>query len=183
MPIAPAWCLTDKELIVAPFPQNVKAYLLRKANARSLATVPEVAAAFKEGDEPLILAYCDTPKLFELIYPFVPMIAQTASAELRRAGFDVDVSVLPSARAIGPHLRPGVATVRRTKTGIELTERKTLPGGSLGASAPVLAGFMVPAVHSARAAAQRTQSTNNVFQIALRDARLRGRPRRTSAGL
>lgn len=165
VPFAPAWCLTDKELIVAPFPQNIKAYLSRDAKARSLATVPEVAAAF-EGGGPLLLAYCDTPKLFELLYPFVPMIGQPASAELRRAGLDVNVAILPSARAIGPHLRPGVTAVRRTKAGIELVEHQSLPCGSLGSSAPFVAGLMIPAVHSARAAAQRTQSMNNVAQMA-----------------
>ena len=30
-PVAPSWCLTDKELIVALFPQNVKAYLVAGA--------------------------------------------------------------------------------------------------------------------------------------------------------
>jgi hypothetical protein len=136
VPFAPAWCLTEKELVVALFPQNVKAYLSRDAKSRSLATVPEVAAALKAGDGPLALGYCDTPKLFELFYPFVPMIGQVALSELRREGLDLNVSIIPSAKAITPHLTPGVTSVRRTKAGIEVNSRQTLPGG--GAMLPML---------------------------------------------
>ena len=136
VPFAPAWCLTDKELIVALFPQNVKAYLSRDAKYRSLATSPEVAAALKAGDGPLVLGYCDTPKLFELVYPFVPMIGQVILSELRREGIDMNVAMIPSAKAIAPHLTPGVMSVRRTKAGIEMSSRQTLPGG--GAMLPLM---------------------------------------------
>ena len=131
MPFAPAWCLTEKELVVALFPQNVKAYLSHDAKFRSLATAPEVAAVLKAGDGPLMLGYCDTPKLFELFYPFVPMIGQAALGELRREGIDLNVAMIPSARAIAPHLRPGVMSVHRTKSGIEMSSRQTLPGGGM----------------------------------------------------
>ena len=42
-PLAPAWCLTEKELIVSTFPQNIKSYLLRGKDFQSLAAVPDVA--------------------------------------------------------------------------------------------------------------------------------------------
>jgi hypothetical protein len=39
--------------------------------------------------------------------------------------------VLPSAPAIGRHLRPAVTTIRRTSDGIELCSRASLPGGGV----------------------------------------------------
>ena len=171
-PLAPAWCLTEKELVAAPFPQNIKAYLSRSGDFQSLAKAPEVAALFQSADGPIMLSYCDTRKVFELVYPFVPMIAQVALGELSRQGIDLDVSILPSAGAIGRHLRPAVTVLRRSGTteggtGIELLSRQSVPGGSIGSTAPVGVALLLPAVRSARGAARRAASTNNLKQIAL----------------
>jgi len=75
IPLAPAWCLTGDELVVAPFPQNVKAFLNRGADHRSLAEVARVAGLFGDDGGPVMLTYYDTKALFELFYPMVPMFA------------------------------------------------------------------------------------------------------------
>ncbi len=167
-PLAPSWCLTEDALIVATFPQNIKAYLSRGPQFESLATVGEVAPLLQSAGGPTMLAYCDTPRLFEMVYPLVPFVAQVALGEMSREGMiDLDVSILPSAAAIGKHLRPSVAIVRRTEAGIELTSRQSFPGGNVGATAPVGVALLLPAVQAARHAARRTQSMNNLKQIAL----------------
>jgi type II secretory pathway pseudopilin PulG len=56
---------------------------------------------------------------------------------------------------------------RRTEGGFEVLTRQTLPGGSVGAVAPIAAGFALPAVQAARQAAGRSQSMNNLKQIGL----------------
>jgi len=166
-PLAPAWCLTEKELVVAAFPQNVKAFLSREASAGSLASVPEVAAAMTSADPPIVLCYNDTPKIFELVYPLAPFFAQAISAEMQRGGINISVDLLPSAPAVAKHLRPGVTTVCRTAAGVECTTRQTLPGGNVGATAPVTVALLMPAVQSSRGTAKRVQSMNNMKQIAL----------------
>jgi hypothetical protein len=142
-PFAPSWCLTDKELIVALFPQNVKAYLSRGADFQSLAAAPEVAELLKSEGGPVIVGYQDTPELFRLIYPIVQIAAKFMLGELRREGIDVDLSILPSAASINKHLRPAVKAVRRTKDGIEVTVKQSLPGSGAGALLP-LAVNLVP---------------------------------------
>ncbi len=165
--VAPAWCLTEKELIVAAFPQNVKAYLSRDPSVKSLATAPEVAELFASGNPPVMLSYADTGEIFRLLYPFAPMLAQVASEEFSREGVELNASILPSAAAISPHLRPTVSAVRRTEAGIEMIARQTLPGGNIGTAAPVAVSLLLPAVQSARGAARRAASMNNLRQIAL----------------
>jgi len=166
-PFAPAWCLTEKEFVVALFPQNVKAYLARSDDRKSLAARPEVASLFHHGSGPAMLFYQDTPELLKLAYPLVQMFAQMGTSQLQREGIDIDVSLLPSVKSILPHLRPGVTAVRRTDEGIELSSRQSLPGGSIAASAPVMAGMLIPTAISERKSARRARSMGHLKQLAL----------------
>lgn len=130
-PVAPAWCITDKYLIVSLFPQTIKANLERQSGTtgkRSLAEVPVVAKQLG-GSGPSVLAYQDTPGLFKLSYPLVQIFVQFACSELQRQGIDLNVSMLPNARAIAPHLLPRVGTVRLTNEGIRLESHGSLPIG------------------------------------------------------
>ncbi len=67
VPLAPAWCLTDKQLIVALYPQTIKAHLTRTKNDPSLADVPEVAALLKQ--RPSSIDYQNTPEMVRAFYP------------------------------------------------------------------------------------------------------------------
>ena len=166
-PFAPSWCVTDKELIVSLFPQSIKAYLSRPADFKSLAAAPEVAEQFTGDAGPVKLAFCNTQRVFDLLYPVVSVAAPKIMYELRRGGVELDPLLLPSARAIRGHLTPAVATVRRTNAGIEIIQRHSLPSGGMVSAAPVAIGVLLPRVSHSRAAARRMQSMNNMKQIAL----------------
>ncbi len=51
------------------------------------------------------------------------------------------MSLLPSAPAINKHLRPGLYSVRRDKTGIETTVRQNLPVGGMAILTPLTGMF------------------------------------------
>ena len=132
IPFSPAWCITDKKLVVALFPQNVKAYLERagQTGAPSLADIATVTESF-EAAKPIAVSYLDTPAVFKLVYPIAQIVLGFASSEMGRGGLGLDISVLPPAPSIGRHLRPTVTTVSRTKEGIVVETHQTLSIGGV----------------------------------------------------
>lgn len=166
-PLTPAWCVTDKQLVVGLFPQTIKNYLSAPEGGETLAAVPEVAVLVQKNGEVEKFLYVDTRTLFDFVYPLVPIYAQLAAGPLHAQGIELDVSAIPSAAAIRKHLFPTVLAVGRTPAGIAFTSRQPLPGSSVGAAAPIGVALALPAVQAARSAARRAQSMNNLKQIVL----------------
>jgi hypothetical protein len=135
--VFPAWCVNGHELVLSLTPQNIKAYLARGDDYQSLAVAPQAARQFSAAACPAMLGYLDTPRLFELLYPFAPMVVES----LKGAGLDFDVALLPSSPAIRRHLQPEVAVLRRTPAGIEQTTYECLPEAGIGAA--VVAGWVL----------------------------------------
>lgn len=166
-PVTVSWCVTDKELIMALYPQSIKAYLSRGKDFQSLAQSPAIASLFHGDAGPIKLAYGDTQRFFDLVYPVLPVYTTAITRFSRISGLDLNVSMLPSAHAVRPHLAPTTISVERTKAGIEITERRSLPSVSMAAAMPIAIGMALPAVSASREAARRIQSTNNMKQISL----------------
>ncbi len=136
-PLAPAWCLTDDELIIATFPSHVKAYLSRADGAKSIADNPRIARLLAADRGPMMIGYQDTKAMFQLAYPILQFAAQFGFSELQREGVDLNISMLPSAASISKHLTPDVSSVTLTDAGIELVSRQTLPI-NIGSAVPMV---------------------------------------------
>lgn len=161
----PTWCIAGDELVVGAFPQAVREHISRRGQTRSLADRADVAAKLK--GKPVYVVYQDTPKLLRMIYPLAQVGVHLATYRARRTGMNIDVSVLPTVESIARHLAPAVATMRRTELGYEFESHSSLPGSNLVTAAPVTAALLLPAIQSARGAAQRAQAANNLRQIGL----------------
>lgn len=166
-PFTPSWCIDGDQMVLALFPQTIKAFLSRSKDFRSLADSPEVAELLKAESGPLMIGRQDAREMFELAYPAIQMFASAVLSQARKEGIDLDVAMLPSASAISPHLTPGLVVWRPTESGWEMVRHQSVPGGGIGASAPLAAAFVLPAVGAAREAARRAQGANNLKQIAL----------------
>jgi len=167
-PVAPAWCLTGERLIVGLYPQAVKGYLryLQSPQRESLADHPAVQEAFAGGAPPVAISFVDTRQVFREIYPWLQIGLQFGATQWQREGLDLDISHFPAARTIEQHLVPSVTSCGWTSDGFVVTSKQTLPANVLSA-APLAAGFMLPAVGSARGAARRAEDMNTLRQLGL----------------
>jgi hypothetical protein len=125
--LAPAWCMTRKEMVFGFSPQSVKAFLARDKKYEPLGRVPAVAELFSKDDGPMALGYFDSATMFRFCYNIFTLYGPAITNGLRQGGVQADLSLMPSPPSIYRHLDPSIATFRRTKYGIELTSRNTLP--------------------------------------------------------
>jgi hypothetical protein len=128
--IAPAMCISDREVVMTLNMPAMKAYLTRRDH-RSLATLPGVALALNDKNRPVALGYCNMPELFDSIYPWCSLFATALAGAAHQAKVDLDPTFWPSAPSIRRHLRPDITTVERTPNGLQLTCRYSLPTGGV----------------------------------------------------
>lgn len=166
-PIAPSWCVTDEWVVFGLMPQTVRTVITRELED-SLADREEVKEALAASDGPAVISYFDTPRLVQSIYPMLQIGGRVMSGELRKQGFDLDISMLPSQDAIVKHLRPGVGTITYKSDGFHFDSKNSLPGsGNAIAAAPMAVALLLPAVQGARDAARLAQEVNQLKQLAL----------------
>jgi len=165
IPIAPTWCLTDKELILSMSSPSLQSAASRTTANPSLATRADVAERLKSGQPMLMAMSMDMRAILQAVMPIVQAGLQQAMAQgALPAG---EPFQLPPMEVLTKHLEPSLIALMRTKPGIELYSRQTMPGSNLGSSMPTTMALLLPAVQSARQAARRTQSMNNMKQILL----------------
>ena len=167
IPLAPSWCISDQWMVLGFMPQTIRD-VLERTDRDSLADHEQIREVLDAPDGPAVIAYQDTPRIVQSVYPWIQMGVHALASQLRAEGLDVDATALPSAEVIVKHLRPGVSTITHRRDGFHFTAHTSLPGGgNLVAATPVGVGLLLPAVQSARHAARNVQEINHFRQIAL----------------
>jgi prepilin-type processing-associated H-X9-DG protein len=80
---------------------------------------------------------------------------------------NVDPDLIPEPDALRPFLFPGSFALGRDDQGFQFVSRESFPSVNPVTLAPVAVALLLPAVQSARTAARRAQSINNLKQIGL----------------
>jgi hypothetical protein len=175
IPVAPAWCVTETEVVFSLFPQGVVEYLKQRDTPR-LADVAQVKERL--ASKPFSITYYDTKTVFDSVYPMALIGANFLCSEMQRNGFDIDISMLPSPSAISAYLQPSTSSMQFTDDGIELYSNRTLPVGLAAAQSLALPLMLFSVRSSSRAEApmlgvlsprrnREMQGKNNLKQIGL----------------
>ena len=171
--VVPCWTVTGSELVFGLYPQAVKSHLARKSEMTSIAELPAFAASLEDGD-PMknegakVIVQLDHAELVRVVYPFVQMAATFMLEELNEElDLNVQISDFPSIKALTQHTQPMRGVLSKTPEGYEAQIRQTVPTGDLITSLPMIATLTLPAVNAAQMGSRRTQSVNNLKQLAL----------------
>ncbi|MFT5325083.1 MAG: hypothetical protein ACI8P0_002949 [Planctomycetaceae bacterium] len=183
-PVAPAWCVTDKHLVISLFPQGVAAFLNREEGTKTLASLPHIQQALAADRPPVSLVHVDSKTVCRSVYPLALIGANFLFSELQREGVDLNISVMPDGETITKHLQPALTTVTSGEDGIEVVSTRTLPV-SIGTGSTILPSILMLGtsrsgmtrfgqststglldVLSPRRA-QRSQATNNLKQLGI----------------
>ena len=176
----------DKDwLVVGLVPQTIEAFFMRldgklqswepdRLHQQALDVLPKKFNS---------LGITDPRRGYRALLGLAPFVFSAGQEPLRKVirrhgtlEMPVTVADIPATeRVVGP-LFPNVVTCSVDEKGIRWTSRASLPtlpflgdigGGSGVATSGVLVALLLPAVQSARSAARRAQSANNMKQIAL----------------
>ncbi len=175
MPFAPAWALHGDRLIVALFPQMVAFTLDRLLDGNPqtdsiLANADFVRARRVLGPLGTSVSYVDTKAGVEQLYTILLPLAQMGAAMIQAEGANIDISAMPSRRALTQHLFAKVSTVRTDAQGILWQTYGPLPVSATPTSgaamaAPLAISVMLPALARARELAKRTVCMSNMKGI------------------
>ena len=128
-----------------------------------LASVPNLAEMLiaSGGMSPFSFFGLRIPSRFP---PGPPMAGDSAAAGMTPA---FDPELVPEPDSLRPFLFPSVTALAVDDQGIRFLSRESFPTINPATAVPIAIAMLVPAVHSARVAAQRAQSINNLKQIGL----------------
>ena len=167
LPFAPTWCLNNSQLVFGLFPQSVRSHVQSDTTKGSLTNRDDIQRLFAGNSNPCLLVYRDTRGIMEEVYPTLQMGVQMALSFMPPEMVSMDISMLPSARAITRNMQPAIWLARRDSNGFEFESFQSLPGGSFSASAPIAIAAAIPAIDASARASRRAASVNNLRQIML----------------
>lgn len=127
--LSPSFCLTDKQLLIAPHPQAIKAQLrFLKNKETDFGSVFESRFA-SNGGELFSISYLKTKKAVGLLYAFAPYLGQVMFGQMQRTtdNLDLDIFDLPSAKAILSYMGDFKGTLTRTQDGILCETSSVVP--------------------------------------------------------
>jgi len=130
IPVAPAWTLHKKRLLVALWPQVIESAVAANGQTKPLIKSAEFRSArTRIAGKPSILVYCNGPKIVRQLYHW-GLIGWTLAANQLAAGNirEARPDWLPPLSTVEQYLRPSIVAVCPDATGITIESYSSLPG-------------------------------------------------------
>lgn len=160
IPFSPAWGTQGQWLVVAMYPQVVRATLDRLAadnvRERSILSNPLfVASRQRVAPDAHALTWYDARHYVRDIYAIALPLLHAMSGDLRRQGLRLDPAAIPPLDAIARHVGPTVVSTRSDAQGVQMVAHASLPLLTLSVPEaavmlPPAAAMLLPAVTGAQ---------------------------------
>ena len=172
-----SFCVQKDRIFIGMFPQAIMTAVKELPADEVLMDDMQVKklndSSFLKGDVKLSgMVYVDAKLQAQIFYPYMQVIKTAVSTMAgREIGTNtralLDGVELPPARTVIRKIKPTTVLVRTNEQGIEIESRQTIPTNGVAIGIPVGIGMLLPAVGQVRAASRKTQSLNNLRQLAL----------------
>ena len=143
MPIAPAWCVTDKYVVFSMFPQTLKAALLKIESGRDGSLLANESLA-KQLAGPAkgasALCYVNSQQIVKIVYPVLLPLWQVGCSYAGQVGLQLDVNALPRQDQLVKAIGDSYGAVVPDAEGVLLIGRGAMP--LVGAAATVAPALM-----------------------------------------
>ncbi len=167
--VAPAWAIHDGRLIIAAWPQVVRAVIEGTGEPALIGESAFQEVLGRMADSPTFLRYINEPAILRRVNS-LPLIAWTTLAAFGESeGFPLRAGWLPTLPTLLKYMRPSMSAASADATGVTSTRWVAIP---IGAAMPILAAppalaasILLPALGRARAIARDSVSMANLRAI------------------